>query len=171
FAWLIIGVFKFIVSLVRWKRDKTAWLRLLLQFIFIVALVYFIFLLFWGINYRYNRLQENFGITTNRFSAPELIDLCDSLAIRTNQTHFILTGNDSLPVEHFLTFREIKAKVPDYYKLISASLPQLAYPNPSVKPSMFGYLMNFAGITGYFNPFTGEGQVNTTPMPVGLPFT
>lgn len=171
FAWLIIGLFAFVETLIHWKRDKWGWLNLLSKFVLIMTSAYCLFLLFWGTNYRYNRLQTNFGIKVDNFSASDLVRLCDSLALRTNRTHYLLAGNDSLPVEDFLTFREIKAAVPGCYRSAAESFPHLAYKYPSLKPSMFGYLMNFAGITGYFNPFTGEGQVNTTPMPVGLPFT
>lgn len=171
FAWLLIGFFQFITMLVRWKRDKTAWLRQALRFVLIVTSAYGIFLFLWGLNYRYDRLQADFGIHENNFSLTELVSLCNTLASRTNHAHHLLTGNDSVPTQHFLTFREIKKKVPDYYLHAASKFQGLDYVNPSLKPSMFGYMMNYAGITGYFNPFTGEGQVNTTPIPVGLPFT
>lgn len=171
FAWLLIGFFKFVNTLIHWKRDKTAWLQQILRFVLIVVSAYGIFLLFWGLNYRYDRLKADFGIRENNFSLAELTSLCDTLANRTNHAHYLLTGNDSLPTEHFLTFREIKERAPDYYRHSAKKFSGLDYTNPSLKPSMFGYLMNYAGITGYFNPFTGEGQVNTTPIPLGRPFT
>ena len=31
-----------------------------------------------------------------------------------------------------------------------------------MKPSLFSYLGNYLGFQGYYNPFSGEGQVNTT---------
>jgi len=33
---------------------------------------------------------------------------------------------------------------------------------PSIKPSLYSYMGNYLGFQGYYNPFTGEGQVNTT---------
>jgi hypothetical protein len=35
---------------------------------------------------------------------------------------------------------------------------------------MYGYLMNYVGIEGYYNPFTGEAQVNTTMPALLQPF-
>jgi len=46
-----------------------------------------------------------------------------------------------------------------------------AYPFPSVKPSIFSYLGNYLGFSGYYNPFTGEAQVNTTTPVFTQPFT
>jgi hypothetical protein len=40
------------------------------------------------------------------------------------------------------------------------SLPFLRYAPSSVKGSLFGVLGNYLGYTGYFNPLTGEAQVN-----------
>jgi hypothetical protein len=170
-AWLLIGIGRFIRDLVHLRRRKLAWLNTLLRFVLILVCTYGIFILFWGMNYRYDRLDGEFNIQPQQFSTPDLTRLCDTLAVRTNGEHLLLAGNDTLPVTHFLSFSQIKAKVPGNYRRISRTQPALTYSFPSLKPSMFGYLMNYAGITGYFNPFTGEGQVNTTPMPVGLPFT
>ena len=38
----------------------------------------------------------------------------------------------------------------------------IKYHTISIKPSMWGWLGNYTGFTGYYNPFTGEAQVNTT---------
>ena len=38
----------------------------------------------------------------------------------------------------------------------------LKYHPKSIKPSLFSYLGNYLGFQGYYNPFSGEGQVNTT---------
>ena len=38
----------------------------------------------------------------------------------------------------------------------------LKYQPRSIKPSLFSYLGNYLGFQGYYNPFSGEGQVNTT---------
>jgi hypothetical protein len=38
----------------------------------------------------------------------------------------------------------------------------LKYSPSSIKPSIYSYLGNYLGFQGYYNPFSGEGQVNTT---------
>ena len=40
--------------------------------------------------------------------------------------------------------------------------PFLVYQYPSLKSSIYGWWGNYLGFTGYYNPFTGEAQVNTT---------
>ena len=38
--------------------------------------------------------------------------------------------------------------------------PRFAYRVHSVKPSLFSYPGLYIGFAGYYNPFTGEAQVN-----------
>ena len=48
------------------------------------------------------------------------------------------------------------------YKNLSRSYPFLKYEPASIKPSLWGWLGNYTSFTGYYNPFTGEAQLNTT---------
>lgn len=170
-VWLVIGLIHFIKYIFRWRKYPFAWLKTLLRFMLIMVAAYGIFLIFWGANYRYERLYMTTGLHGIKYNEEELIQLCKVLSSRLNQVHYQLAASDTLPIKNYLSFSEIKEKVSANYDRISKKRPYLTYIHPSLKPSMFGYIMNYAGITGYFNPFTGEGQVNTTPMPAGLPFT
>jgi hypothetical protein len=49
--------------------------------------------------------------------------------------------------------------------------PFLTYNHPDVKKMMFGTIGNYCGYLGYYNPFTGEAQVNTKVPPFIIPFT
>jgi hypothetical protein len=56
------------------------------------------------------------------------------------------------------------------YKRLSEKWP-LPEPGPfSLKTSLFGGMGNYLGYSGYFNPFTGEAQVNATIPVYMLPF-
>jgi hypothetical protein len=48
------------------------------------------------------------------------------------------------------------------YEHASKVAPFLQYQQASLKPSLFSYLGNYLGFQGYYNPFSGEAQVNTT---------
>jgi hypothetical protein len=47
----------------------------------------------------------------------------------------------------------------------------LKYKNISVKSSIYGWLGNYFGFTGYYNPFSGEAQVNTSVPKFMQPYT
>ena len=48
--------------------------------------------------------------------------------------------------------------------------PCLQYKTPSIKSSVYGLLGDYLGFTGYYNPFTGEAQVNTTVPKFLIPY-
>jgi hypothetical protein len=48
------------------------------------------------------------------------------------------------------------------FQIVTARYPFLDYRPRSVKPSLFSYAGNYLGFQGYYNPFSGEAQVNTT---------
>jgi hypothetical protein len=52
--------------------------------------------------------------------------------------------------------------VANAYAKVEKTYPFLSLKPSSIKPSMWGWLGNYAGFTGYYNPFTAEAQVNTT---------
>jgi hypothetical protein len=57
------------------------------------------------------------------------------------------------------------------YDQLFRTHPEFAYSHVSVKSSLYSSLVNYLGYTGYYNPFSGEAQVNTT-VPVFIqPFT
>src|SRR3546814_11738929 len=58
------------------------------------------------------------------------------------------------------TNREIYQTAALAYRALANSHPAFSIRHPSVKPSFFTPLINFMGVAGYFNPFTGEAQLN-----------
>jgi hypothetical protein len=57
------------------------------------------------------------------------------------------------------------------YSALAAGDNRFAYPSSSIKASLFSYLGNYLGFGGYYNPFSGEAQVNTTMPVFTRPFT
>jgi hypothetical protein len=60
------------------------------------------------------------------------------------------------------TARDIFEQATIAYQNLAKQYPFCIYQPSSVKSSVWGWLGNYLGFTGYYNPFTGEGQVNTT---------
>jgi len=48
------------------------------------------------------------------------------------------------------------------YENVNRNFSFLNYQTQSIKPSIYSYLGNYFGFQGYYNPFSGEAQVNTT---------
>ena len=69
------------------------------------------------------------------------------------------------------TKKELFLKVEQAYSKAESRYPFLNYKPVSLKPSVWSWVGNYMGFTGYYNPFTGEAQVNTLVPNFLLPFT
>jgi hypothetical protein len=52
----------------------------------------------------------------------------------------------------------VSAMLSGHTKIYRNTILLINYKYPSVKPSIFSYLGNYLGFTGYYNPFSGEAQ-------------
>jgi hypothetical protein len=66
---------------------------------------------------------------------------------------------------------ELFVKVEEAYRAAEKIYPFLRYQPVSLKPSIWSWVGNYMGFTGYYNPFTGEAQVNTLVPKFLQPFT
>jgi hypothetical protein len=64
--------------------------------------------------------------------------------------------------DSFNSKRVLFEKTTEAYLYADNLHPFLRYDPQSLKPSLYSYLGNYFGFEGYYNPFSGEGQVNTT---------
>ena len=165
--WLIYLVYLFISKLVRKKITASATRKTLLNIVFLFALIYIIFNLFWGLNYNRNTISKQLSLTTIRIDTAELKELQLLLLRRVNDTKQTLidSGTNPLSREVMLTTAVVS------YKTLQNKFPFIHYANRSVKPSLFGWWGNYLGFTGYYDPFTGEAQVNTTVPKFMQPYT
>jgi hypothetical protein len=76
--------------------------------------------------------------------------------------------NTYAPHYHTLSFKIIDTSSRGYYKRFTDSKSKLS--GLQAKPSLFNFLMQHLGIQGYYNPFTGEAQVNRFLPGFMLPF-
>ena len=68
------------------------------------------------------------------------------------------------------TEKEIITMSYNAYQNIKIQYPFLLYNNQSVKPSLLTSIVSYAGYSGYYNPFSGEAQVNTDLPKFYMPF-
>lgn len=142
------------------KRELTGKLVLkkLLHLTFALIIIYIVFNIFWGINYNRKGIAYQLQLTQLKYDTADLKTLQNLLLIKVNDTKMsIIQINESYPSKTDL-FK--KAKIS--YTNAEKEFPFLHYKDLSVKSSLYGWLGNYLGFTGYYNPFTGEAQVNTT---------
>jgi hypothetical protein len=165
--YLIFSVVHFIRRLIKKKADKIYFRRIIKRTVLIVLWVYILFNGLWGLNYNRIGIAQQMNLKVTTYTADEL----ESIVILTiDKLHQLdtpaLGDRDKFNKKGYLFKQAIQS-----YKKVVNELSFLQYRLPSAKPSLYSYLGNYLGYTGYYNPFSGEAQVNTT-VPLEIqPFT
>lgn len=123
----------------------------------ILLFVYVYFYLFWGLNYYRKGIEDQLGLKNDKFEKQQLIDLNTYLLTELNKRKEICLQKKDTIMSNQRMFQAAR----DGYSKLEQQFPYMRYRYSSIKPSMFGRIGNYIGFQGYYNPFTGEGQVNT----------
>jgi hypothetical protein len=165
--WLLWKIIKFISLLVQ-KKIRRRTLIAALKKIFLIGLwVYIIFNLFWGLNYNRRGIANQLSFSKQTYDSAELKKILIVLLQKVNASKQALTFRP----EVYPTNKELFNRAGKCYEEASKKYSFLQYMQPSAKPSLYSVLGNYLGFTGYYNPFSGEAQVNTTIPKFILPYT
>jgi len=166
-VYLLHNLIKFIMRIVRRKTDRKYFKNVAYNFTTAALVVYVVFNLFWGLNY--NRLGIGYQLKLDKlnYTKEDLTTVARLVAEKMNQ----LQPASKVKRQQLQKKRNLFRHAISAYKNLSADVPFMSYYRPSVKPSIFSYLGNYVGFTGYYNPFSGEAQVNTTVPLFIRPFT
>lgn len=137
------------------------------KILIVFLLLYIVFNGFWGINYNRKGIAYQLNLKMDKYSVEELKNMNGMLIERVNHAKQELINNN----ETDLATKVLFAKVQSSYAAIDSIYPFLKYSHQSIKTSLWGWLGNYVGFAGYYNPFTGEAQVNTTMPKFLQPFT
>jgi hypothetical protein len=169
-VFLLIKLFKLIRFLWSKKRrlNYKANVKAVLFSTFVFcAIVYLIFNIFWGINYNRIGIAAQLNLKIEKYSVEDLKNINEVLIEKINVAKQILMQN-KMP---YPTNKELFLKTESAYVEVEKKYPFLHYEKSSIKKSMWGWLGNYTGFVGYYNPFSGEAQVNTTVPKFTQPFT
>ncbi len=165
--WLIVGIVNFIRNLIKRKGTREFFLTRIQRIFSIFLWVYILFNALWGLNYNRLGIGHQLSIQPSEYSTEELKRILD---LTVQKLHSVAeAANKERPLFSKKTY--LFQKAADAYHATRPHFPFLKYTFPSVKPSLFSYLGNYMGYSGYYNPFTGEAQVNTTSLMTLQPFT
>ncbi|MFI5186073.1 MAG: DUF3810 family protein, partial [Chitinophagales bacterium] len=173
---MIYGFFILVVLVKTWqllnvlfkkKINRQYFLIGLKQILFFFLLVYVFFYLLWGLNYSRKGIAQQLNLKMSTYTLNELDTLTKVLEQRLNYyaAQFKPSQRDS-----FYKKRNLFHEGYESYKIASRFYPFLNYDPKSIKPSLYSYAGNIFGFEGYYNPFSGEGQVNTTIPVFEQPF-
>lgn len=146
------------------KKEMNRWSK---KFLFIGLCVFILFYGLWGLNYSRTGIAGQLHLEERDYTEKDLDTLIQALQLKLND-HANYVSKDSR--DSFKTNQKLFLNTYKVYERASKEYPFLSYYPASIKPSLFGYIGNFLGFQGYYNPFTGEAQVNTTIPQCERPF-
>ncbi len=166
-TWSLVKTVKVIRKLFK-KKLRQAFIKNLLYYASAsLLLLYISFNILWGLNYNRKGITWQLNIKTEKYSAVDLVEIDSLLITKVNETKSALI----LQKRQYPTTKETFDEVAKAYNQLSAQYPWLSYKSTSAKTSLWGWAGNYLGFTGYYNPFTGEAQLNTTVPKFIQPYT
>jgi hypothetical protein len=127
--------------------------------------IYVFFQIGWGLNYSRLPVESRLGIEFDPSDTVHLRRLTALLLDRTNA--YAHARREHAPLKGFDTLVNAAHQG---FKALSGETKHLLPGPVSVKRSLFGVIGNHLGYSGYFNPFTGEAQLNDAVPSVLHPF-
>ncbi|MBV7440554.1 DUF3810 domain-containing protein [Weeksellaceae bacterium TAE3-ERU29] len=169
FMYLFLGLFlvqfiyKFIKSI--FKRP-VLWSELNKLF-WCIGIFYFAFHFLWAFNYYKKPIIE---LESNEISIEELKATADDIFNQTKKLSGFVPRNQAN--EFIFDERGFNYFIKDSLKTIEGmNLPYLKFPKVRKKNSIYSLIMNYAGVAGYYNPFTAEAQIVNKIPEISQPFT
>ena len=165
--WILINLIRGVRLLLQRKATWKGFGIKTVKIAVMLLLIYVVFNGFWGINYNRKGIASQLGLKMDKYSTAELRQMNAMLIEKTNtaKAALVKSGNG------YASTTELFTGVQQQYQRIDSSYPFLEYDHKSIKPSLWGWLGNYVGFLGYYNPFTGEAQVNVTVPKFLQPFT
>ncbi|TXH20683.1 MAG: DUF3810 domain-containing protein [Chitinophagaceae bacterium] len=164
---LLKSVFIFIKKVKNKKLLVQNWQLKLSKFISVICIVYISFQLLWGLNYSRTGVSKDFDLYIDSVNTSDLDTLVYALHQKLNEKARVVYGSDRSSLH---SDKVIFTTASEAYKKLSNTYPWLNYQPHSIKPTFFGFILNYSGFLGYYNPFSGEAQVNTTVPAFMHPF-
>ncbi len=152
------------VMVIRWfiknfSRFKTEPLWVLVSIAANISIVYFMFTMLWGLNYYREPLHKTLELERD-YTTEQLVATTHRLIAKANDMHRQLGYADSVKIDLPFTQQEVFDKSIEGYKKLEKEFPELAYSPKSIKKSTWSLGLTYMGYSGYYNPFSGEAQVN-----------
>lgn len=166
FCWVIWKIIKNARKLIIKELTKKKAFQKVLKIVLFFASIYIIFYLFWGMNYDRKGIAFQLQLTPHSYDTADLFMIENILLEKVNSAKMVVIKNH----EKYPSTAQLILDAKKSYDEVHKKFPFLKYDRISVKSSFYGKLGDYMGFTGYYNPFTGEAQINTTVPPMLRPY-
>lgn len=162
---------KLFIDLRKHSKEKLFYKTLLINIVSLMGFIYFIFLFSWGLNYYRQPISKLMNLDIHATSTIELENLCNTLISNANELSELMSRDKNNNIIMPNGIQPLLSKVPILYKANSKLYPFFSGYYCKPKPIIFSKFMSYAGLTGFYFPFTAEPNINTDMPYISLPFT
>jgi hypothetical protein len=161
---LLSGLFLYIfIKMYRIKKGASPKPRLpvlLMRLLALLGLVYFLFIFLWGLNYQRLSFEELAGLSIRPAEPAELLEVSQGLLRRASHLRSTL-HQDARGVMYLQQGKEgALERAEAGYEAAASIYPQLGGIYGRPKGVLLSEYMSFLGLSGVYNPFTGEANLN-----------
>lgn len=149
---------KFVIAAFKGRLRKINFRTRLKSALFFFAGIYIYFNLIWGLNYNRPGIATQLGLAPTTHTQRDLKDITAMLLVKVNSSRRFIENNHLA----LRQYKDVFDQAQQAYEAAATDFPFMMYKSLSVKRSMYGRVGNFLGFMGYYNPFTGESQLNLT---------
>lgn len=167
FVVVLVWIVRSIRKLVRREAGKAWGRRLLRRLTFVGLWVYVSFNLLWGLNYDRLGIADQLQLHVLPYHTEDLGRLTELIVKNLNALDTMARPNRA----RLSRTSVMRTEAVEAYDSLAIVEPQFGYRVRSVKASLFSYPGLYIGFAGYYNPFTGEAQVNVLDPNFTLPYT
>jgi phage tail protein X len=167
-AWLLVTVVRWVYFMRKFGSHKDKLWGSVLNTINAALILYFLFLLGWGANYNKPPLAKSWNLPARHKGdrrQRRAADMADAVAF----SRFLVPKlNAYAPQYRTLPYEHIHQRAIAYYREFTDS--RVKSNGFYIKSTLYTVVMQYMGVDGYYNPFTGEGQVLKEIPAYTLPF-
>jgi hypothetical protein len=119
--------------------------------------IYLIFYLFWGLNYNRLGIAHQLQLDQQAYSTDELLSLNQYLV---HQLDSVATLVKDTGHQQYNNLDHVWQEAKESYALSESAFPFLKHGQHATKSSVYSLITSYLGVSGYYNPFSGEAQLN-----------
>ena len=167
-GYMLWSIYRFCRRYFKKQLTKSDLVVVLLRAATFPLILYIAFKLLWGLNYSRLPIAEQLGIKNEKYDTKELVALGDYMVDQIN-TIQILRNPDTL-IQHIYSAEELEPKAASSYQQLTTKNTFFKYNSPALKPVLSSWIVTKIGLEGYYNPLSGEANLNMMLNEANLPF-
>jgi hypothetical protein len=168
-AYVLFSLFLFFRKAIKKQLNPADRMLVPFRLINFILILYIAFKLLWGLNYSRIPIASQLGIRDKRYNTEQLLALGDFLIDKINAIQKERLRSNAFRDPRY-TAAELQKKAVTSYNLLAQKNKFFLYDAPVLKPVLNSWAITKIGLEGYYNPLSGEANVNMMLNSANLPF-